>query len=101
MERRASPPGRTGETPGAPLRNKLFCCCRFFIYDDLQVRGHILVQLDGDDELADGLERFVQLDLPAIDVETLLLKRFGNVASRHRSKQVIAFAGLAQELHLE
>lgn len=61
-------------------------CNRFFVDHNFQVRSHVLMQLDGDDEFADRLERFVQLDLPAIDVEALLLERLGNVASRDRSE---------------
>src|SRR5208282_1362263 len=97
------PPGRTGESP-VPTRArriKLFCCRRFFVDNDLQVRAHVLVQLDGDGELADRLQRLVQLDLAAIDVEALFLEPFGNIARRDRTEQLIAFARLAQELHFE
>jgi hypothetical protein len=88
-------PGVPGRQDGRDARPsianpKLFCC--FFVDNDLQVRGHVLVQLDGDNELADSLERFVQLDLPPIDMEALLLERVGNIAGRDRSEQVIAFA---------
>ena len=61
---------------GTGVRNRStakLLCGHFFIDDHLQVRAHVLVQLDGDDELADGLERFVQLNLAAINVEALFL----------------------------
>ena len=63
MERRAPSPGRTGESPvpTRARRAKLFCRRRFFVDNDLQVRGHVLVQLDGDGELADRLEPLVCL----------------------------------------
>ena len=61
------------------------------------MRGHVLVQLDSDNELADGLKRFVQLDLPPIDVEALLLQSLGDVARSHRSKELIILAGLARK----
>src|ERR1035438_6825860 len=64
----------------------LFCRYRFFIDDYFQVRGHVLVQLDRDDELPDALERFVQLNLAAVDMEALLLERLSNIAGRDRSR---------------
>src|SRR5271170_712748 len=96
---RGSAPPPRGRAP-SPHWQELFCR-GFFIHNHLQVRGHILVQLDRDDKFADALERLVQLYLPAIDVEALLFERFGNIASRDRSEQVIAFARLAQELHFD
>jgi len=65
------------------------------------VRGDVFVQLDRDDELANGLERFMQLDLAAIDVEALLFESLGDVAGGYGSEQLIAFARLAEELHIE
>jgi len=72
MERRASPPGRTSESP-VPTRPKNYSVRhRFLIDQDLQMRGHVFVQFDRTMELANRLERLVQLDLPPIDVEALL-----------------------------
>jgi len=53
---------------------------RFFFDDDLHVRGDIFVQLHRHVEFAHRLQRFMQLDLAAIDVETLLLESLGDVA---------------------
>ena len=53
---------------------------RFLFDDDLQVRGHILVQLDRHGEFAHGLERFVDLNLAAVDVKALLGQRVRDVA---------------------
>jgi hypothetical protein len=47
----------------------------FLLNHDLQVRGHVLVQLHRDGELAEGLQRLVQLDLAAVNIETLLGQR--------------------------
>ena len=53
---------------------------RFLLDRDLQMRGHILMQLDRNGELTDGLQRLVQLDLAAVKVEALFLQRLGDVA---------------------
>ena len=45
---------------------------RFLLDHHLQVRGHVLVQLDGDGEFAHSLKRLVELDLPAIHLEAFL-----------------------------
>jgi mRNA interferase RelE/StbE len=55
---------------------------RFLLNHYFQVRGHVLMQLHGDGELAHGLQRLVKLNLAAIDVETLLGQRVADVARR-------------------
>src|ERR1019366_8429211 len=73
-------PAGTGRSPVTTQdrRAKLFCR-GFFVDHDLQVRSHVLVQFDRDGELADRLQRLMQLDLTAVDVEALFLERFGNI----------------------
>src|SRR5271163_510886 len=83
-------PRPRGEAPSPHKQNLLRD--RFLIDHNLQVRGHILVQLYRNDKFADTLKRFVQLNLPAIDVEAFLLERVGNIASCDRSEQVISLA---------
>jgi hypothetical protein len=59
MERRASPPGRTGKSPVPTRAQNELLGCRFFVDDDLKVRGDVLMQLNRNNEFANGLERFV------------------------------------------
>ena len=92
--------GRTSGRPSLHSAELLFRCC-FFSNHNLQVRGYIFVQLDRDDELADGFQRFVQLNFAAIDVEALFLETFGNVARGYRSEELIVLARLAGERHFE
>ena len=54
---------------------QMLLCRRFLLDDDFQMRGHVLVQLHWNSELAQGLQRLMQLDLAAIDVEALLGQR--------------------------
>ena len=51
--------------------------------------GDIFVKFDGHVELSDRLQGLVQLNLAAIDVETLLLQRLRDIARGNRSKQLI------------
>ena len=99
--RRASPPDRTGEDARPSIAKNYSAAAASLSTTTFRCVVTSLCSLMGIDELADDLERFVQLDLPAIDVEALLLERLGNVAGRDRSEQLIGFARLAQELHLE
>ena len=55
----------------------------FFFDDDLHVRGHILMQLHRNIELAHCLQGFVQLNLPAVNMKAFLLKCLRNVAGGH------------------
>ena len=52
----------------------------FFLDHNLQVGRDVLVQFDRHIELAQRLQRLVQLDLAAIHVEALLLESLGDVA---------------------
>jgi len=54
----------------------------FLLDHNLQVRSHILVQLNGNNKLPHRLKRLVQLDLPPIDVEAFLLESLGYITSR-------------------
>ncbi len=53
--------GRDARRSIAPSlhRKPQLLCRRFFIDHNLQVRGHVFMQFDRDNELADGLERLV------------------------------------------
>ena len=73
-------------------RSNIYSVDRFLLDHDLQVRGHVLVQLHRDGELAHGLQRLVQLDLAAIHVEALLGQRVADIARRDRSKELIVLA---------
>ena len=66
-----------GVTTAGPTARLLRC---FFFDDDLQVRGHVLVQLDGDGELAHGLEWLVDLNFSTVHVKALLGQRIRDVA---------------------
>jgi len=68
---------------GSPGQHKLLLCGRFLLDDDLQVRGHIFVQLHGDGELSHGLQRLVQLDFAAVEVESLFGQCVDDVARRY------------------
>src|SRR5579864_1738663 len=70
---------------------------RFFLDHDLDVRGDVLVQFHRDIEFSHRLERLMQLNLAAIDVETLLLESLGDVSRRDRSEQLIVLARAALE----
>jgi hypothetical protein len=63
-------------------RGRLLLYC-FFLDHDLQVRGHIFMQLHGDGELANRLQRLMQLNLAAIDIEALFDESISQVARRH------------------
>ena len=87
--------GRTKEKPGrAALRragegtrpyvgrgNKNLLRC-FLLDHDLEVGGHVLVQLDGDGKFTHCLERFVDLNFPAVHFKTLLGQRIRDIAGR-------------------
>lgn len=45
---------------------------RFLLDNNLQMRRHVLMQLDGHRELAQGLQGLVQLDLAPVHVEAFL-----------------------------
>ena len=55
------------------------------------------MQLDRDVELANGLQRLVELDLAAIDVEALVLQLVRDVGRGDRTEELIVLARLAGE----
>ena len=59
------------------------------------------MQLHRNGELANRLQRLVQLNLAPVDVEALLLQSLSDVTARHRSEQLIVFSGLTSERNLE
>ena len=83
--RQAVSASRLGKLCGPGDRRNLnaLLCSRFLLNHNLQVSRHVLVQLHRHAELADGLQRLVQLDLAPIDVEALLGQRIADVARRH------------------
>ena len=76
------------------LRGRLF----FLLDRHLEARGHFAVQLDRHVELAERLERLVELDLAAVDGEALGLERLGHVTGGDRAEEVVVLAHLAGEL---
>jgi len=79
---------RTGQKPGrAPGPDFPILLCDHFLLDhNLQIRGHVLVQLHRHGELAQGLQRLVELDLAAIQVDSLFYNGVGNVAGGDRAE---------------
>src|SRR5919197_928412 len=71
----------------------------FFLDQDLQVSGNVLMKLDGDSEFAQGLQRFVELDLAAVYVEALLLESFGDIAGGYRPEELVVLSRPALETH--
>src|SRR5271165_3240808 len=61
----------------------------------LHRHGHVLVQLDGDVELADVLQRFIELDLAPVNVQALLLQLARDIDGGDRAKELIVLARLA------
>ena len=53
------------------------------------------MQANGDFVIAQGADRFIQLNLAAVDFELLRIERVGDIARRHGTEQLIVFAGLA------
>ena len=70
---------------------------RFLLNDYLQMSGYILVQSDWNREFAQRLERLVDLDLTAIQIEALLHECFGNVPGRYRSEELIVLSRASLE----
>src|ERR1039457_6369966 len=71
----------------------------FFVDDNLELHGHVLVQLHRHVELADMLQRLIQLDFAAIDRHALMLELVCDVSRGHRAKELIALARLAGEAY--
>src|SRR5580765_1927185 len=62
---------------------------------DLQLRGHVAVQLDRDRRLAERLQRLGQVDLAAIDVEPLHRQRLRDVGGDDRTIELFGIADAA------
>jgi len=75
-------PGKMAPRLAAASGKLLFAlgCRRLFVHQDLNRRVHALVEADRNLEFTDVLQRFVEMDLAAIDVETLGVERGGDVA---------------------
>src|SRR5213075_221108 len=69
----------------------LFCC--FLLDNNFQVRSDVFVEPDGHGEFAQGFEGLVNLDLPAIDVETLLGQGVRDVAGGYGAEELLLFSG--------
>src|SRR5215472_5476004 len=87
----SSGPGGNGEGGGLLSR-------RFLLDDNLEMRGDVFVQFQGHSEFAEGLERLVQLDLAAVDFESLLAERLGDVTGRDRAKKLVMLAAATLEV---
>src|SRR5436305_6288897 len=77
-------------TPVAP-RAGVNLFRRFFLDNNLQVCGHVLVQLYGDSEISNCFQRLVQLDLSTIKVEAFLGQRVRQIAGGNRSEKLLVF----------
>src|SRR3954469_8936701 len=64
---------------------------RFFLDYDFQVCGHVLVQLYGDGEISNCLQRLLQVDLAPNEVEAFLGQRGGQIAGGNRSEKLLVF----------
>jgi mRNA interferase RelE/StbE len=58
----------------------------FLLNHHFQMRGHVLMQLHRHGEFAQGLQRLVQLNLAAIQIDSLLHDGVGNVAGGDRAE---------------
>src|SRR5262245_33599252 len=65
----------------------------------LQVGHHVLVQAHRDAVLADLLDRLLELDLPAVELDPLGLDQVGDLGRRHRAEELALLADV--RLHLE
>ncbi len=59
---------------------------RFLLDHNFQMRRHILVQLHRHGELAQGLQRLVELDLLPVQIDSLFHDGIGNVAGGDRAE---------------
>src|SRR5215510_12365331 len=67
-------------------------------YDDFDRSRHARTELCGHAVLAQLLDRRIQIEVFAIEVDTLLVQRIGDVARGHRAEQLVALAGLRRDL---
>src|SRR5579884_2900269 len=72
---------------------------RFLFDDHFDVAGDLLVEPDGHGELAQGLQRFVHLDLATIDGVSLLLEFSGDVSGGHRAEELVMLTRTALEFN--
>src|SRR5919197_676949 len=70
---------------------------RLFVHHDFDRRVHVLVQADRDLELADVLQRFVELDLAAINAVALPFEGGRDVARGDGAKELVLLARFARE----
>src|ERR1035437_9371597 len=66
---------------------------------DRDFRGDVAVEPHRHLELAELFNRFVQLNLPAIDGEVQRPERAGNVLRRYGAEQLVVLAGLLRDGH--
>lgn len=71
-----APNGLHGRGPAPTPHVELLCGSRFLLDNDFEVGSNVLVQLNRNGELAQGLERLVQLDLAPVHVKALLCQSF-------------------------
>src|ERR1700690_4130480 len=64
---------------------------------NLQVRGYFTVQLDGNIETAQALERLRELNLAAVHFKTLGFKRARDVGCRNGAEKLAVFARFARK----
>src|SRR6185295_3980907 len=79
-----------------PIVNLLLLCD-----SDFELRGDVAVQLDWYGRRAERLERFGELDLPAIDLETVRRQRLGEIRRRHRAVELLGVADAPRDRQLE
>src|SRR5579864_2267794 len=83
---------------GSPPRlSRTLLSFRFLFDDHFDVAGDLLVEPDGHGELAQGLQRFVNLDLAAVDDVPLFLEFSGDVSGGDRAEELVVLAGTALE----
>src|SRR5277367_5873720 len=91
-------PQHTWRTKRAPAAcNALLGGGFFGLYCYLDVGGDFAVQLDRDEELAEGLQRLIQMHLAAVDVEAFGFESVGDVGRGDRAEEVVVLADLALE----
>src|SRR5580765_5485713 len=73
------------------------CACRsLFARDrDLELGRHVPMQPDRYAELSQGLDRLVEPDAPALDLESVLAEELRHVGASHRSEQARLVGSLA------
>src|SRR5262249_56238060 len=62
---------------------------------DLQLRGDVGVQTNGNDALTERLDRLVELHTLALDFQTVLVEELHEVLRRDRPEELALLGGLA------